>query len=115
MSKLSLVAVTACVSGVAHTYMAAEQLEKLAQKHGFRIKIETQGALGTENALSEEDIASADLAIIICDISIEGMERFSRCRQVKMNIQKALVSPDTLIAAIERARVLPLGSVVEPK
>ena len=112
---LNLVAVTACVSGVAHTYMAAEQLEKLAQKNGFRIKIETQGALGVENALSDEDIASADLAIIVCDISIEGMERFSRCRQVKMNIQQALLAPEKLLAAIERARVLPLGSVVEAK
>ena len=51
-----LVAVTACVSGVAHTYMAAERLEKLCQQEKWTIKIETQGALGTENRLTEEDI-----------------------------------------------------------
>ncbi len=47
-----LVAVTACVSGVAHTYMAAERLEKLCQQEKWSIKIETQGALGTENRLT---------------------------------------------------------------
>ncbi len=47
-----LVAVTACVSGVAHTYMAAERLEKLCQQEKWNIKIETQGALGTENRLT---------------------------------------------------------------
>ncbi|MWL50650.1 PTS fructose-like transporter subunit EIIB, partial [Escherichia coli] len=51
-----LVAVTACVSGVAHTYMAAERLEKLCQLEKWGVSIETQGALGTENRLADEDI-----------------------------------------------------------
>ena len=49
-----LVAVTACVSGVAHTYMAAERLEKLCQLEKWGVSIETQGALGTENRLADE-------------------------------------------------------------
>jgi fructose-specific PTS system IIB-like component len=53
-----LVAVTACVSGVAHTYMAAERLEKLCQQEKWIVHIETQGALGVENELTEEDIAA---------------------------------------------------------
>ena len=48
-----LVAVTACVSGVAHTYMAAERLEKLCQLEKWGVSIETQGALGTENRLAD--------------------------------------------------------------
>ncbi|MGH2339813.1 PTS fructose-like transporter subunit IIB [Salmonella enterica subsp. enterica serovar Paratyphi A] len=71
-----LVAVTACVSGVAHTYMAAERLEKLCQQEKWSIKIETQGALGTENRLTEEDIRRADVVLLITDIELAGVERF---------------------------------------
>ncbi len=63
-----LVAVTACVSGVAHTYMAAERLEKLCQLEKWGVSIETQGALGTENRLADEDIRRADVALLITDI-----------------------------------------------
>lgn len=72
-----LVAVTACVSGVAHTYMAAERLEKLCQQEKWSIKIETQGALGTENRLTEEDIRRADVVLLITDIELAGVERFT--------------------------------------
>lgn len=72
-----LVAVTACVSGVAHTYMAAERLEKLCQQEKWSIKIETQGALGTENRLTEEDIRRADVVLLITDIELAGVERFA--------------------------------------
>ncbi len=65
-----LVAVTACVSGVAHTYMAAERLEKLCQLEKWGVSIETQGALGTENRLADEDIRRADVALLITDIEL---------------------------------------------
>ena len=65
-----LVAVTACVSGVAHTYMAAERLEKLCQLEKWGVSIETQGALGTENRLADEDIRRADVALLITDIDL---------------------------------------------
>lgn len=64
------VAVTACVSGVAHTYMAAERLEKLCQLEKWGVSIETQGALGTENRLADEDIRRADVALLITDIEL---------------------------------------------
>lgn len=70
-----LVAVTACVSGVAHTYMAAERLEKLCQLEKWGVSIETQGALGTENRLADEDIRRADVALLITDIELAGAER----------------------------------------
>ena len=78
-----LVAVTACVSGVAHTYMAAERLEKLCQLEKWGVSIETQGALGTENRLADEDIRRADVALLITDIELAGAERFEHCRYVQ--------------------------------
>jgi len=110
---MKLVAVTACISGVAHTYMAAEQLEKLCHKKGFHIKIETQGALGIDHALSSEDIDDAQIVIIAADISIEGFERFQRNRIIKLPIKTILKSPDIILSAIEKIRNAPPSTVFE--
>lgn len=66
-----IVAVTACAAGIAHTYMAAESLEKASEEMGHEIKVETNGTIGVENALIEDDIEKADVVIIAADISIE--------------------------------------------
>src|SRR5258707_15012725 len=65
---MKIVAVTACPTGIAHTYMAAARLEKTAQDLGYEIKIETQGALGIENPLSVIDIPEAQTAIFAVHI-----------------------------------------------
>ncbi|HFW0138533.1 TPA: PTS fructose-like transporter subunit IIB [Salmonella enterica subsp. enterica serovar Eastbourne] len=91
-----LVAVTACVSGVAHTYMAAERLEK------WSIKIETQGALGTENRLTEEDIRRADVVLLITDIELAGVERFTRSRYVQSGISAFLREPQRVMSAVRK-------------
>ncbi len=67
----NIVAVTACVSGVAHTYMAAERLEKVGHHEKWNIKIETQGALGVENKITADDIAHADVVLLVTDIEID--------------------------------------------
>jgi PTS system fructose-specific IIB component/fructose-specific PTS system IIB-like component len=90
---MKIVAVTACPTGVAHTYMAAEQLETTAKKCGHAIKIETQGAMGIENELSQADIDAADVAIIAADIRIEGAERFDRIRKIEVPVQAVLKNP----------------------
>ncbi|STI82583.1 fructose-like specific PTS system EIIB component 2) [Escherichia coli] len=59
-----IIAVTACPSGVAHTYMAAEALESAAKAKGWEVKVETQGSIGLENELTAEDVASADMVIL---------------------------------------------------
>ncbi len=69
---MKIVAVTACATGIAHTYMAAEQLEKTAKALGHQIKVETQGAMGIENELSASDIRQAQAAIFAADIEVEG-------------------------------------------
>ena len=57
---MKIVAVTACPSGVAHTYMAAEALKKAGEKLGVEIKVETQGGIGIENVITEADLANTD-------------------------------------------------------
>jgi fructose-specific phosphotransferase system IIB component len=97
---MKLVAVTACPTGIAHTYMAAEQLEKTAKKLGHVIKVETQGAMGIENKLTEADISAASLAILAVDIAIEEPERFDRIRKIKVPVQAALKNPEAIFAQI---------------
>lgn len=94
---MKIVAVTACPTGIAHTYMAAEQLEKTARKLGHAIKVETQGAMGIENELTPADIDAADVAIFATDIAIEQPDRFRRIRTVQVPVQAALKDPEGVI------------------
>ncbi|NLG93228.1 MAG: PTS transporter subunit EIIA [Clostridiales bacterium] len=71
-----LLAVTACPTGIAHTYMAAESLEKAAKKLGVSLKVETDGSGGAENVLTKEEIAQAECIIIAADRQVE-MARFN--------------------------------------
>lgn len=73
---MKIVAITACVTGVAHTYIAAEALERYAKKNGMDIKVETQGAIGVENRISRKDIEGADAVILTNDVEVKGMDRF---------------------------------------
>ena len=97
---MKIVAVTACPTGIAHTYMAAEQLEKTAKKLGHSIKVETQGAMGIENELSQAEIDAAELAILATDIALEQSERFARIRQIKVPVQSVLMNPEALFAQL---------------
>jgi fructose-specific phosphotransferase system IIB component len=90
---VKIVAVTACPTGIAHTYMAAEQLEKAARSLGHQIKVETQGAMGIENELSPKDIREADVAIFAVDIDVEQRDRFNGKRIVQVPVQQAIKSP----------------------
>lgn len=71
-----LVGVTACPTGIAHTFMAAQALETAAQTLGHAIKIETHGSVGAKNGLTDEDIAAADAVVIAADTSVD-LARFS--------------------------------------
>jgi fructose-specific phosphotransferase system IIB component len=93
---MKIVAVTACPTGIAHTYMAAENLEKTAGKLGHSIKVETQGAMGIENELTQAEIDAAEVAILATDIAIEKPERFERIRKVQVPVQAALKDPAAL-------------------
>jgi PTS system fructose-specific IIB component len=95
-----IVAVTACPTGIAHTYMAAEQLEKTARRLGYSIKVETQGAMGVENELKAGDIAEAQVVIIAADIAIERPERFSALRRIEVPVHTVLRSAEAVFESI---------------
>ena len=71
-----LLGVTGCPTGIAHTYMAQEALEEAAKKLGAEMKVETNGAVGVENALTPEEIAECDGIILACDKNVD-IERFN--------------------------------------
>jgi fructose-specific phosphotransferase system IIB component len=95
---MKIVAVTACPTGIAHTYMAAEQLEKSAKALGHEIHVETQGAMGIENQLSAADIRNADIAIFAVDIEVEKLERFEGKKIVRVTVKEAIKDPKAVIA-----------------
>jgi PTS system fructose-specific IIB component/fructose-specific PTS system IIB-like component len=98
---MNIVAVTACPTGIAHTYMAAEQLEKTAKKLGHTIRVETQGAMGIENELSQAEIDAAEVAIFAADIAVEQAERFERIRKIEVPVQAALKDPVAIFRKAE--------------
>jgi fructose-specific phosphotransferase system IIB component len=93
---MNIVAVTACPTGIAHTYMAAEQLEKTARRLGHRIKVETQGAMGIENELSAEDIGQAQAVILAADIKVQKSERFEKLPVVEVSVQEAIKNAEAI-------------------
>lgn len=74
--KMKIIGVTACPSGVAHTYMAAEAIRKACKERNIEVKVETQGSIGCDNYLTEDDVKSADGIILTKDIDIQEAERF---------------------------------------
>src|SRR5262245_33721275 len=95
---MHLVASPPCPAGIAHTYMAAEQLEKTAKSLGHAIRVETQGAMGIENELSSKDIADADVAIFAVDIEVEKRERFDRKKVVQVTVKDAIKDPKAVLS-----------------
>ena len=91
-----IIGVTACPTGIAHTYMAAESLTKTAQEMGYKVKIETNGSTGVKNGLTAEDIAKADGIIVAADKKVE-MDRFLGKKVVIVPVVQAMKRPKKLI------------------
>lgn len=98
---MKIVCVCACTSGIAHTYLAKAKLEKAATELGDEIHIETQGTIGTENALTPEQIAEADVALLAVDIATTGNERFKNIPTVKVGTSLVVKAPKKLLKKIE--------------
>lgn len=90
------VAVTACPTGIAHTYMAAEKLQMAASEAGHEIKVETQGSIGAENVLTAADIAAADAVIIAADKNVE-VDRFAGKKVLKVGVADGVHKPAELL------------------
>ncbi|MCG9582948.1 fructose-specific PTS transporter subunit EIIC [Vibrio tubiashii] len=91
-----VIGVTGCPAGVAHTYLAAEALEKGAAKLGYEIKVETNGSIGVKNSPTAEEIARADAIIVACDKQVD-MARFAGKRVVKTNVKAPIKDAPGLI------------------
>ena len=97
---MKIVAVTACPTGIAHTYMAAARLEKIARSCGHEIKVETQGAIGIENKLTENDIRQAEIAIFAVDVQIEGLERFNSIKVIQVPLKEAINNTEDIFSKL---------------
>lgn len=95
-SESFVVAVTACATGIAHTYMAAEKLQETAKNKGIAIKVETNGSSGVGNRLTQDDIKNANAVIVAADINVE-MNRFNCKKLIKVPVASAISHPDSLI------------------
>jgi len=94
-----VLAVTACPTGIAHTYMAAEALEKAGEKMGYPLKAETNGSGGAKNILTKKEIAECDGIIIAADKNVE-MARFDGKPVVKTSVSNGINKPEELIQKI---------------
>ncbi len=91
-----IIGVTGCPAGVAHTYLAAEALEKGAAAMGYEIKVETNGSIGVKNSPTAEEIERADAIIVACDKQVD-MNRFAGKRVVKTNVKAPIRDAQGLI------------------
>ncbi|MEB8691817.1 PTS fructose transporter subunit IIABC [Bacillus cereus] len=96
---MKLLAVTSCPNGIAHTYMAAEKLQKTADKLGVQIKVETQGGIGVENKLTKQDIREADGIIIAAD-RVVNKDRFVGKKLLVVGVQDGIRKPGELIEKV---------------
>lgn len=96
-----VIAVTACPSGVAHTYMAAESISQAAKAKGWECKVETQGSIGIENELTADDVAAADIVILTKDIGIKNEVRFEGKTVVRIGVSDAVKRADAVMDKVE--------------
>lgn len=91
-----LLGITACPTGIAHTYMAAESLEQMGKELGHPIKVETQGQSGTKNNLTDEEIKNAKAIIIAADVKVD-LSRFDGKRILRTGVSEGIHKPKELI------------------
>lgn len=101
--KKNLVAITNCPAGIAHTYMSAEALKTEAERRGDTIKVETQGAIGIENGLTQEDIAQADFVIVATGrgMSDDEMRRFDGKRVLMVDVSEVLKNVSNIMDRLD--------------
>ncbi|AUJ29106.1 MAG: PTS fructose transporter subunit IIB [Liquorilactobacillus hordei] len=102
---MKIVGITACIAGIAHTYMAAANLKKFAKKENYEIKIETQGAMGIENELTQAEIDEADVVIFAVDTTVQNEDRFVGKKILEVGTSKVVKDgKSTIEDAIKLAR-----------
>ncbi|MFC0214565.1 PTS fructose transporter subunit IIC [Paenibacillus chartarius] len=104
-----ILAITACPTGIAHTYMAAESLEKAAAEQGLDFKVEKRGALGVEDELTEQEIRDAHAIIIAADTDVQE-SRFAGKAVVKVAVAEAIKNPQRLLAEALAKEAVPAAA-----
>ena len=99
---MNIVGITACPTGIAHTYITKEKLETAARKKGHACRIETQGSIGAEDELTAEEINAADVVILAVDVKIAGEERFKGKPIVKIPTETVMQNAAGLLDTIEK-------------
>lgn len=94
-----IVAVTACPTGIAHTYMAAEAIEKKAKELGYQVKVETRGSGGAKNVLTDDEIAKAAGVIVACDTNVPT-DRFDGKKVIECQVSDGINKAEELIKKI---------------
>lgn len=94
-----IVAVTACPTGIAHTYMAAEAIEKKAKELGYQVKVETRGSAGAKNVLTDDEIAKATGVIVACDTNVPT-DRFDGKKVIECHVSDGINKTEELVKRI---------------
>lgn len=94
-----IVAVTACPTGIAHTYMAAEAIEKKAKELGYQVKVETRGSVGAKNVLTDDEIAKATGVIVACDTNVPT-DRFDGKKVIECQVSDGINKTEELVKRI---------------
>ncbi len=98
---MKILAVTACPSGVAHTYMAAEALQKACEEAGIECKVETQGSIGVENVITSDDLKGATAVVLTTDMPIKNEERFEGLPKVRLQAGAVIKSAHAIVKKIQ--------------
>ncbi|PJE79180.1 PTS system fructose-like EIIB component 3 [invertebrate metagenome] len=99
---MNIIAVTACITGIAETYIAADVLTRCARYHGHNIKVETQGVMGIMDPINKKDLSSADAAILTTDIPLHNANRFEHIPQYPFPIKDIIENPQAVMSTLSK-------------
>ena len=110
----TIVCVTSCITGIAHTYMAAEALEQAGKKLGHNVMVETQGSTGS-NPFKQDVIDSADAIIFAVDLEVQGKDRFNGKPYIQVPVAKAMKDAVSLVEQVLAAAADGTAGIVGEK
>ncbi len=98
---MNIVGITACPTGIAHTYITKKKLIQAAESRGHHCRVETQGTIGVEDELTPQEIADADVVILAVDVKISGENRFTGKPIVKVRTEDVMRNTAKFLQQIE--------------
>lgn len=100
---MKIVGITACPTGIAHTYITKKKILEAAENCGYPCRIETQGTIGVEDKLTPQEIADADVVLLAVDVKISGEERFKGKPVVRCRTEDVMRNTEGFLKKIESA------------